>query len=399
MVDRAPKVSLYLLCKTQEGWKRYPAAIGRNNKVRPGYAQLGAAQKQFEGGKYQLRWVIEGKTFWESVGDDATFARAAQDTKQKTLVAQVAAEDAGAKIVETPGRIDLKKKAKAYVSRQEDRGKAESVLTFNTAIDSFMNSAGVRFADELTEQHITRWYGALRKQGNSPRTIANKHQSVFAFLRWLGIDTKKLAEKRPTFTEKVVEIYSRDEMTVFFGSLTDPYHRMVFEVLLKTGMRMQEAMFMRWTDIDLPQGVIRVKQRDEDGREIKDKEERVVPVPADLLEKLKQWKEQRANTKLVFGTRNDTPNWKWLDLLKRLVKKAELNCGHCEGCVESDQCERWYLHKFRATYLTNMLRAGIDPRTVMSYSGHSDMETLMRYLSPAELPETQEKVNAINFGV
>jgi hypothetical protein len=46
-----------------------------------------------------------------------------------------------------------------------------------------------------------------------------------------------------------------------------------------------------------------------------------------------------------------------------------------------------------------MLRAGIDPRTVMSYSGHSDMETLMRYLSPAELPETQEKVNAINFGV
>ena len=100
------------------------------------------------------------------MGDDATFARASQDTKQKTLVAQVAAEDAGAKIVETPGRIDLKKKAKAYVSRQEDRGKAESVLTFNTAIDSFMNSAGARFADELTEQNITRWYGALRKQGN-----------------------------------------------------------------------------------------------------------------------------------------------------------------------------------------------------------------------------------------
>ena len=116
MVDRAPKVSLYLLCKTQEGWKR---AIRRRlaGTIRsgPDTRSSGAAQKQFEGGKYQLRWVIEGKTFWESVGDDATFARASQDTKQKTLVAQVAAEDAGAKIVETPGRIDLKKKAKAYV--------------------------------------------------------------------------------------------------------------------------------------------------------------------------------------------------------------------------------------------------------------------------------------------
>ena len=30
-----------------------------NNKVRPGYAQLGAAQKQFEGGRSQAGWVME----------------------------------------------------------------------------------------------------------------------------------------------------------------------------------------------------------------------------------------------------------------------------------------------------------------------------------------------------
>jgi hypothetical protein len=210
-LDKAPKVSLYLLCKTPDGWKRYPAAIGRNNKVRPGYAQVGDTQKQFESGKYQLRWVIEGKTFWETVGEDAAFARAALDAKQKTLKAHAAAEDAGAKIVETTGRIDLQKRAKAFVARQEDRGKAESVLTFKSAFDGFMESTNVRFGDELTEQHITRWYGALRKQGNSPRTIANKHQAVFAFLRWCGIEVKKLAEMRPAFTEKVVEIYSRDK--------------------------------------------------------------------------------------------------------------------------------------------------------------------------------------------
>ena len=121
MVDKVPKVSLYLLCKTPEGWKRYPAAIGRNNKVRPGYAQVGNAQKQFGGGMYQLRWVIEGKTFWGSVGDDATFARAAQDAKQKMLVAHTAAEDAGAKVVDTPGRIDLKKKAKALNMKRKKK--------------------------------------------------------------------------------------------------------------------------------------------------------------------------------------------------------------------------------------------------------------------------------------
>ena len=54
-----------------------------------------------------------------------------------------------------------------------------------------------------------------------------------------------------------------------------------------------------------------------------------------------------------------------------------------------------YLHKFRATYTTNLLRAGIDARTVMKYTGHEDLETVLRYLSPAESVETQAKVNSI----
>lgn len=66
--------------------------------------------------------------------------------------------------------------------------------------------------------------------------------------------------------------------------------------------------------------------------------------------------------------------------------------------MEREECERWYLHKFRATNTTNLLRAGIDPRTVMQYTGHSDLGTVMRYLSPAELPDTQKKINRIAWG-
>ena len=31
----------------------------------------------------------------------------------------------------------------------------------------------------------------------------------------------------------------------------------------------------------------------------------------------------------------------------------------------------------------------------MKYTGHEDMETIMRYLKPAETMETQEKINSI----
>ena len=101
--------------------------------------------------------------------------------------------------------------------------------------------------------------------------------------------------------------------------------------------------------------------------------------------------------RLVLGTSNDTPNWKWLPILKCLAPQAELNCEYCRSCREHDECERWYLHKFRVTYTTNLLRAGIDVRTVMMYAGHSEMATVLRYLSAAGGYDTQNKINSIQW--
>jgi integrase len=83
--------------------------------------------------------------------------------------------------------------------------------------------------------------------------------------------------------------------------------------------------------------------------------------------------------------------------LKTAVRKAGMNCGQCGGCENTKECEHWYLHKFRATYITTLLRNGLDLRTVMKLSGHSDLESVMRYLRPAEGKEVQDKVNAIQW--
>ena len=389
-----PKVSLHYCCKTPDGWKRYPAAMGRNGKIRPRFAQVGKAQIQYEQGHYELRHMHDGKMIWRNVGEDAAIALAERETTEKRLAAKAAASDAGLKIEETPGRARLTDKAKAFRERQEARGKAESVITFDNVIDEFKAVANVMYLDELNEDIILRWYAALRKRGNSDRTINNKHTSLFGFLRWAGVDTKKLAARAPKYTEKSVEVYNTEQLKAFFASLKDDYHRIIFETLLKTGMRMQEAMFLEWHDIDFARATITVNEKNDLGFVIKDRAGRTLPIPADLVEHFQTWKEKHGG-RLVLGTSNDTPNWKWLPLLKRLVRKADLNCGHCQGCREQDECERWYLHKFRATYTTNLLRAGIDARTVMQYTGHADLATVMRYLSPAEGTETQNKINAI----
>jgi integrase len=128
-------------------------------------------------------------------------------------------------------------------------------------------------------------------------------------------------QKAPTFTEKAVEVYKADELKKFFASLTDPYHRIVFGVLLQTGLRMQEAMHLQWHQIDFAAATLTVRERNEDGFEIKDRAERTLPIPARLIGQLQKWKKGYVG-KLLLGTKNDTVNWKWLPLLKRLARKA-----------------------------------------------------------------------------
>jgi integrase len=388
------KVSLFWYCKTPGGWKHLSAAMGRNGKIRPRYARVGNEQILYPEGHYELRHYENRKAVWTNVGDAAACALAAQEQAVKRFAAEKAAGEAGVEIVAGPSRVNLRQKSQAYLDRQIARGKISHAEAFKNAIDEFIPCAGIEYADQLTEEIILRWYAALRKNGNSNRTIHNKHVAVFGFLRWCGVNTKPLAERTPTYTKKDVEVYEPEELNTLFQSITKPYYQIVFAVLLKTGLRMQEAMYLEWHNFNFQRGTLTVTTKDDLGFDVKDREERTLPIPGDLIEHLEGWRETHSG-RLVLGTSNDTPNWKWLPILKRLARKAGLNCGHCRTCRERSECERWYLHKFRATYTTNLLRAGIDVRTVMKYTGHADMETVLRYLSSAEGADTQEKINSI----
>jgi hypothetical protein len=55
--------------------------------------------------------------------------------------------------------------------------------------------------------------------------------------------------------------------------------------------------------------------------------------------------------------------------------------------------ENFWLHKFRATFATWSLWAGVDLRTVQQWLGHSDMESTMRYLKPSRSQHVRDKVN------
>jgi integrase/recombinase XerD len=85
---------------------------------------------------------------------------------------------------------------------------------------------------------------------------------------------------------------------------------------------------------------------------------------------------------LVFCTKSGCPDTQMIRALKRTAVRAGLDP------------ERYWLHKFRATFVTRHLAAGVDLRTVQAWLGHTNLESTIRYLKPAGHETVREKVNA-----
>jgi hypothetical protein len=91
----------------------------------------------------------------------------------------------------------------------------------------------------------------------------------------------------------------------------------------------------------------------------------------------------RRRCSLVFPTGGCRPKLDFLDGLKAVPERAKLDK------------ENLWLHKFRATFATWSLWAGVDLHTVQQWLGHSDMESTMLYLKPSRSQHVRDKVNQI----
>lgn len=391
-------VIVTLRVKVDGKWRRLPAAYGGNGRIRPGYAQVGDQQVEFADPAYELRLYEERQAKYIPFKSGATDADAERKKLEKSpskTAAKNAAESAGGTFVDKEDRQTLAKTAAAYIRDAQQRGAMEAADQARLVNEEFRKLLNRKtYVDEITRDDIFRFHIALRKRGCSDRTVANKHQRLTSWLRFAGID-KTILPPIPKYEETLPTIYTSDEISTILAE-AGPYMKMAILLALKCGLRDQELMHLEFSDINFTEKTLRVQGKPQWNFRVKTHEQRFVPVPDDVLDKLKAWKEKRDGKSLVLGTKNSNPNTKLLFMLKTLARRAKMNCGRCKGCKSKRrECESFTLHKFRRTYITTLLRNGIDLRTVQAYAGHKDIASTMRYLRPASAKEAQGKLNAV----
>jgi integrase len=132
----------------------------------------------------------------------------------------------------------------------------------------------------------------MKGRGLAARTVSNRHMNLRAFLLSLGLDVKAIAGKAPRYDKTMPEIFEPADLAAFFQSLESEYDALLFNFLLKTGLRERETMHLEWKDISYGRRTLQVRSKASYGHRIKDAEERELPLPEDLVAQLQAYQQQ-----------------------------------------------------------------------------------------------------------
>lgn len=247
--------------------------------------------------------------------------------------------------------------------------------------------------------------------GPVTRTWKQKASVLRSFYRYAVGRGYALSSPVPTTTPKfppmrTPHIYSANELkrllsaTEMLDSPHAPLRALAYRTLLLllygTGMRLNEALSLTLSDVDLADGLITVRN----GKFFKT---RYVPTGPKLTGALAEYARQRVRTLPVpagqesafFGTARSGTRWHWVvaeELFRRLRKRAGV-------CRDGDARNQPRLHDIRHTAAQHRLiawyRSGQDVQRLLpqlaTYLGHVNLSSTQYYI--AMTPELMHEAN------
>src|SRR5271169_55692 len=374
------EVNLTKRVQTPQGMRYCAVVLSANGRVKPDAVLVNGKPERHPEGAYYIEWHDNGKRIRLSVGKDAADASSMRLRKETEL------NNGDATVPENAANGHRSVAASVADYREETAltKKPKTLAVYTTALSYSTESCHKLNVEDIDRKDLLKFCAFLREEKKqSPRSVYNKFENLMSFLKAQGI--RGLAGKNdwPRFTEEEPEIYEQKELDNLFAAC-NAEERLWYQFSLMTGEREQEVMHTYWSDVNFAASTVRVSHKPDRGWTPKAYEEREIPIPTKLVKSLKAWKAKSDKTcTLVFPTAGCKPKLDFLDGLKAVAERAKL-----------DE-ENFWLHKFRATFATWSLWAGVDLRTVQQWLGHSDMESTMRYLKPSRSQHVRDKVNEI----
>lgn len=262
--------------------------------------------------------------------------------------------------------------------------------------------------DKLTPQHIQTFLNAKAESGLSVDHLRRVLRAALnQAVKWdLIIRNPAVAVSVPK-SEKFEYLHlDPDQARTFLEFASKTRYKALFTVAMAVGLRLGEALGLRWNDIDFEKRVLHVRNQLQriDGKLTlvppkTARAKRQIPLPDFAIEALRLHRLEQDETKLancdvwsemgfVFASTVGTP------ADPRNIRKV------LKGILRDADLPDLRFHDLRHTCATLLLAQGTDPRTMMETLGHSQITLTLNTYShviPALQREAADKMEAM-FG-
>jgi site-specific recombinase XerD len=229
--------------------------------------------------------------------------------------------------------------------------------------------------DRLGPEHVRQYQAHLFTDRKLDAiSVAQQLTGIrFFFLKtlkrpWIVQDTPM--PKKPI---RLPEVLSREEVERLIQGADNLLHRVCILTLYATGVRREELVRLKITDIDKARMVVHVRQG-------KGKKDRDVMLSPRLLAELRDyWHSLKPKpTTYLFPRKGPQPT-----LDAPMEAKSVWDAVH-RAAMRAKLERRVHPHTLRHCFATHLLEDGADLRTIQLLLGHSDLKTTSRYLHLSE---------------
>lgn len=258
--------------------------------------------------------------------------------------------------------------------RVEKRYAAGTVVNYArelALLQAQAESLGLRHWRELRAEFLRGLVAREHRRGREPGSLHHLLSACRSFLRWLqreGViaEDPALDVRAPKLRRKLPQVLDVDEAAALVEIPTDTpeavQDRAMLELFYSSGLRLAELTGLRWSDLDLDEGLVRVLG--------KGSKTRVVPVGSKAREALHALREQTTpqSHSPVFPGRGGKP------IAAATVRKRLKGWAQSQGVWK-----RVYPHLLRHSFASHMLESSGDLRAVQELLGHADISTTQIY--------------------
>lgn len=243
--------------------------------------------------------------------------------------------------------------------------------------------------DLIAEPELEDYFLHRRNVDNwSSATLRIAYSGIrFFFVNVLQRDWHIFTYLKSQKDKKLPCILDQEEVFRILGRVKTFHNYACLSTIYACGLRISEALAIQVTDIDGKRMMLHVHR----GKGAKD---RYVPLPQATYRLLRSYWVTHRNPVFVFPAVGRGHNQAStaqkpmvLDSLQGAFRRAKFDA--------SINKRRVSVHTLRHCYATHLLEAGVNPRVVQRYMGHSRLETTMVYFHLTQ-KGTEEAVNLIN---